>query len=61
MTNRKDFLKKKESIEVKTKNVIYRFVTVCVELAILAYIRLTLRACMLRILKTPFNQGVKHA
>lgn len=46
---------------MKLKNVINRFATMCIELALLYYIRYTLREEMLRILITPFNQGDKHA
>lgn len=60
MTNRNGFSTKKKSIELKITTVLYKFASMCFELALMAYIRYTLWACMVKILKTPFNQGAKH-
>ncbi len=61
MTYRKSFFENKESIAMKTKNVITIFVTMCIELGLLACVNYTLLAGIKRLILNPLKQGAKHA
>jgi hypothetical protein len=46
---------------MKTKNVITIFVTMCIELGLLACVNYTLLAGIKRLILNPLKQGAKHA